>query len=226
MTGNNRLFVLLCVVAAPLVTLGWTFPSAPAGKRGQVELAVFRGFDLGSLFGGSSSSKLAADETAQERERARNELLELFQSSQKVKRSAVEEKIQALAAFSPVKETAASPLLQKEWNLLWTTEKEINFFLDFGLASAVSQTINGVDLGNTIAFKRGGGLFVKGTLSIPDPSGMRTEFKFDTATLDLAKWGSYDFPPVGEGWFDTIYLDDSLRVDTNSRDDILICTPA
>ena len=65
-----------------------------------------------------------------------------------------------------------------------------------------------------------------GSLSIPDASGQRTAFEFDTATLDLAKWGSYNFPPVGEGWFDTIYLDDSLRVDTNSRDDILICAPA
>mmetsp|Transcript_8515 Transcript_8515/g.12130 ORF Transcript_8515/g.12130 Transcript_8515/m.12130 type:complete len:89 (+) Transcript_8515:420-686(+) len=86
-----------------------------------------------------------------------------------------------------------------------------------------------------IEFKRGGGLGVKGTLSIPDDvsigkndeiKSVRTNFKFDSATLDLGQWGSYTVPPVGEGWFDTIYLDEDLRIDFNSRDDILICTPA
>ena len=52
---------------------------------------------------------------------------------------------------------------------------------------------------------------------------MRTNFKFKNASLDLGRWGEYNFPPVGEGWFDTIYLDEGLRIDTNSRDDILIC---
>lgn len=52
---------------------------------------------------------------------------------------------------------------------------------------------------------------------------LRTQFKFLNAKLDIGKWGVYNFPPVGEGWFDTIYLDEDLRIDTNSRDDILIC---
>ena len=36
-----------------------------------------------------------------------------------------------------------------------------------------------------IVFARGGGLGVSGTLSIPDVSGLRTDFQFTTATLDL-----------------------------------------
>jgi hypothetical protein len=65
---------------------------------------------------------------------------------------------------------------------------------------------------------------VKGRLTIAEPQGIRTDFEFESATLDLGKWGSYALPPVGKGWFDTIYLDENLRVDINSRDDILICT--
>ena len=76
---------------------------------------------------------------------------------------------------------------------------------------------------NTIPFVNGGSLGVQGTIQ-PDPTNpLRTNFEFESATLDLAKWGSYNLPPIGKGWFDTIYLDDELRVDENSRNDILIC---
>ena len=81
-------------------------------------------------------------------------------------------------------------------------------------------------LDNNIEFVRGGGgFYVSGKLSIPDLEGVRTNFEFETAQLDLGTWGQYQFPPIGAGWFDTIYLDETLRVDVNSRDDILICTP-
>lgn len=71
---------------------------------------------------------------------------------------------------------------------------------------------------------------VSGELSLPDNDGrgdqmLRTNFVFSSATLDLGRWGSFSVPPIGKGWFETLYLDDTLRVDTNSRDDILICTP-
>jgi hypothetical protein len=108
---------------------------------------------------------------------------------------------------------------------IWTTEKEINFFLDGGWATEVSQTIHGSQLENMIPFTRGGSLGVAGTLAVADAAGMRTAFQFDSATLDLGRWGKYTLPPVGAGWFDTLYLDGELRVDINSRDDILICAP-
>ncbi len=93
-------------------------------------------------------------------------------------------------------------------------------------------------LENNIPFRKGGSFGVKGKLSIPGNSndnqstsidvstssqGLRTEFEFETASLDLGKWGTYSFPPVGKGWFDTVYLDESFRIDLNSRNDILIC---
>jgi hypothetical protein len=107
----------------------------------------------------------------------------------------------------------------------WTTEKEINVFNDWGISGTISQTIDGPDLLNMIPFRRGGSFGVKGRLTISDPDGIRTDFEFESATLDLGKWGCYQLPPIGKGWFDTIFLDDDLRVDVNSRDDILICTP-
>ena len=109
----------------------------------------------------------------------------------------------------------------------WTTEKEINLFVDWNLSNYVYQTISGNEIKNGIEFKNGGGLFVSGSLSVPEDEmyeGKRTNFEFTTATLDLAKWGAFTIPPVGAGWFETIYLDDELRVDINSRNDILICT--
>ena len=106
----------------------------------------------------------------------------------------------------------------------WTTEKEINFFADWGISDTISQTIASPVLENMIPFRRGGSFGVKGILTVPDPDGIRTDFEFESATLDLGGWGSFDLPPVGKGWFDTVFLDDDLRVDINSRDDILICT--
>jgi hypothetical protein len=126
---------------------------------------------------------------------------------------------------------------------LWTSEKEINFFLDRGISTQIEQTLtNGQVLENWIPFVKGGGFGVTGTIrpatttttsnndgsSNDDTAGtsgnnIRTEFEFKSAKLDLNKWGTYNFPPIGSGWFDTIYLDEELRIDWNSRNDILIC---
>lgn len=120
---------------------------------------------------------------------------------------------------------------------LWTTEKEINFFIDWNISGQITQTLGNGVLQNNIPFQKGGSFGVKGKLSIPESSNneynnmicsmdsrvMRTQFEFESATLDLGTWGKYEFPPVGKGWFDTVYLDDTFRIDVNSRDDILIC---
>jgi hypothetical protein len=147
-------------------------------------------------------------------------------SQRGVERERIEVLLEELGTLSPTKQTANSPLLQNKWLLVWTTEKEINFFLDWNLSNEITQTIDGTLLENNIPFVKGGSFGVKGELSIPDVAGTRTDFTFTTATLDLGSWGKFNFPPVGKGWFDTIYLDEDLRVDTNSRNDILICVPS
>lgn len=66
---------------------------------------------------------------------------------------------------------------------------------------------------------------MSGGLSANDANPLRTDFQFGSATLDLGVRfiPTLNLPPVGKGWFDTVFLDEELRVDTNSRDDILIC---
>jgi len=142
-------------------------------------------------------------------------------------RESIEVLIDELKEIRPIESTADSPLLQKEWLLVWTTEKEINIFIDWNISDQITQTITKDNsLINDIRFQKGGSLSVAGLLGKDgNNDSIRTNFKFESATLDLARWGSYNFPPLGKGWFDTVYLDEELRVDLNSRDDILICIP-
>lgn len=110
-------------------------------------------------------------------------------------------------------------------NRVWTTEKEINFFSDFNISADISQTItsDGV-LTNMIPFQKGGSFGVVGKVEADENIPQRTNFVFESAKLDLGKF-QFTLPPVGQGWFETLYLDEELRVDLNSRNDILICTP-
>lgn len=155
----------------------------------------------------------------------RKELKELLQQEcENNNRQKIEGIIAELQQVNPTPDSAKSPLLQRKWLLIWTTEKEINLFIDWNLCGDIYQTIDGTMLENMIPFQRDGYFGVKGALSA-EGDGVRTNFEFNEATLDLGRWGSFKIPPVGKGWFDTLYLDNQLRVDTNSRNDILICRP-
>ena len=100
------------------------------------------------------------------------------------------------------------------------------FFIQNRISNKITQTLSNGVLENYIPFVKGGGFGVTGTIrpAPDDTNGCRTEFVFKSAELDLGRWGVYEFPPIGEGWFDTIYLDNDLRIDSNSRNDILICS--
>ena len=97
--------------------------------------------------------------------------------------------------------------------------------MEKGISTRIEQRLSdGKVLENWIPFVRGGGFGVTGSIQpAVNGDGLRTEFKFESAKLDIGKWGKYNFPPLGEGWFDTVYLDEELRIDLNSRNDILIC---
>jgi hypothetical protein len=73
---------------------------------------AFGNFDFGSIFGQQSSKP-----DASERERLKKELLETCRRQPLATRDDVEQKLADLTPFSPVRATAASPLLQKEWIL-------------------------------------------------------------------------------------------------------------
>jgi hypothetical protein len=124
----------------------------------------------------------------------------------------VESIIDELAPLNPTPKTARSSLLRRGWALEWTTEREINFFLEWGLGKGITQTLDGDTLAIYIPFVGGSGVLgVMGRISVDEgmEGSMRTTFKFERANLNLGRWGEYSFPPIGEGWFDTIYLDDS-----------------
>ena len=221
----------ICVALVCLLWLGCVQSFAPVFQAASFldsVQAIFAPNAKGGEAGGTNAAK---------REELKKALLGECRSDSggimKAKRARIENIINELAPLSPIVDTATSPQLQKEWLMAFTTEKEINFFVDLGITSrsGVSQTIDGDSmLGNLIEFKRGGGLSVSGELSAAETEGdgeprLRTNFVFTEANLDLGRWGSFKIPPVGEGWFETLYLDNTLRVDINSRDDILICTP-
>ncbi|KAL7464150.1 hypothetical protein ACHAXS_004484 [Conticribra weissflogii] len=125
-------------------------------------------------------------------------------------RQRMEELIGELRDLNPTSETALSPLVRKAWVLWeWTSEKEINFFLEKRISDRITQTLSfDNNLENNIPFVKGGSFNVSGYIS-PDENKedyLRTNFKFIDAKLDLG-WIKFNFPPIGEGWFDTIYLD-------------------
>ena len=208
MANILRLATFFCVaVAHPAVGFGRAF--------GQIKVP-----DTAALLKGFLNPK--GDGALIQRRKELKDRLQ--QECEKNDRLQIEEIIAELQQLTPTPNSASSQLLQRKWLLAWTTEKEINLFIDWNLSSDIYQTIDGSVLENMIPFQMGGYLGVKGNLSA-ELDGVRTNFEFTEATLDLGRWGSFNIPPVGKGWFDTVYLDKELRVDTNSRNDILICRP-
>ena len=120
-------------------------------------------------------------------------------------------------------------LLERKWSILYTSEKEVNVFVDRGWApslASVTQTISPSGLANSIPFAGGGYLSVSGPISPSPSSPRRTDFSFTSAKLSLPPLPAISLPPVGAGWFDTLFLDRRLRVDVNSRGDVLVLVPA
>mmetsp|Transcript_4299 Transcript_4299/g.6557 ORF Transcript_4299/g.6557 Transcript_4299/m.6557 type:complete len:220 (-) Transcript_4299:655-1314(-) len=180
--------------------------------------------NLSSLFNSNNSNRNSNQKIELRRSELKNELLELCQSK-KADRSDIDVAIDRLKEVRPFAGTANSPLLQKEWSLIWTTEKEINIFSDWNISGDITQTIQSNKLVNDIPFRKGGSFAVNGIVTPDEEREERTNFKFESAKLDV-QWFAVTLPPIGEGWFDTVYLDESFRVDVNSRDDILICSCA
>jgi PAP_fibrillin len=131
--------------------------------------------------------------------------------------------------------------LPGQWELVYTTEKEINFFKTswpFAKVSFISQRIDLYDenqpiVENFIDFEGGGQFAVTGTVQVDDDNKQqqqqqqqqdgerpydRVAFSFTSATAVL--WGkSISLPPTGAGWFDTMFCNDKYRLSRDSRGD-------
>jgi len=131
-----------------------------------------------------------------------------------------------LSTLNPTENPARSPLFSGEWEPLWTTEKELNFFVDKGLFGLPWERtyqkidIAGGTLENVIQFEDGS-LKVKSTISPDAEQGQRFNFAFNEATVRYRKI-ELSLPPVGKGWGELLFLDNELRIQRDIRGDLLI----
>lgn len=116
--------------------------------------------------------------------------------------------------------------LPGQWQLIFTTEKEVNFFKTSWPFADVRGITQGIDpyttckLENLISFEGGGEFAVTGTVSPCDSESEydRVEFEFDNAVA--RGWGrELKLPPVGSGWFDTMFCDSQYRLSRDNRGD-------
>lgn len=117
--------------------------------------------------------------------------------------------------------------LPGQWKLLFTTEKEINFFKTswpFAKVSTIRQDIDPYQrctVNNAICFEGGGEFAVTGTVVVAEDVTTeydRVNFEFTKAVI--RGWGKeLQVPPVGSGWFETLYCDDEYRLSRDSRGD-------
>ncbi|KAK1261754.1 hypothetical protein QJS04_geneDACA018465 [Acorus gramineus] len=141
------------------------------------------------------------------------------------KRSKIVVAIEALAEVGKGTVTTDSRL-SETWRMLWTTEKEQLFIIkNAGFfrtqAGDVLQVIDveGGTLNNVITFPPSGVFFVRSTIEVA--SSQRVNFRFTSAVLRGENW-ELPLPPFGQGWFETVYMDDDIRVVKDIRDDYLV----
>ncbi|MGK3734461.1 MAG: hypothetical protein ACI8RD_003320 [Bacillariaceae sp.] len=138
--------------------------------------------------------------------------------------------------------------LSGRWELIYTTEKEINFFKTslwpFANVSSITQNLDLYDtqkINNIIEFEGGGQFIVAGTCTavlenenenenndskkndndngnVEDEQYDRVAFEFTGATAIV--WDKeINLPPIGAGWFDTMFCNDEYRLSNDSRQD-------
>jgi len=137
--------------------------------------------------------------------------------------------VDALSAKSPTASPAGSGRFSGDWDLLWTTESEIRACVKSGLLGcACTGVYQNIDvaagtLENVIAFEDDSFLSVGSTLApdASDPSGKRFDFKFEACRLQYRGFG-VPLPPIGKGWGDILFLDDTLRIQKDIRGDLLV----
>ncbi|KAK7256504.1 hypothetical protein RIF29_29955 [Crotalaria pallida] len=164
---------------------------------------------------------------------ARNHLLTLISDQDRgiktqtdpLKRASIVDAIEAMADLGAGSVTTGDSL-SGTWRLLWTTEKEQLFIIDkahlFGTrAGDVLQVIDvrNRTLNNVITFPPDGVFFVRSGIEIASPQ--RVNFRFTSAVLRGKNW-EIPLPPFGQGWFETVYLDDDLRLAKDIRGDYLV----
>mgnify|MGYP003686071025 CR=1 FL=1 len=115
------------------------------------------------------------------------------------------------------------------WSLEWTTEKEVLFLRDNGLlgleCTGIFQDISlrTGRLEQLVLFE--GGFLRVGSTAAAQPGSERVDFRFDSCA---ARWRGIELalPPKGDGWFETVYADERVRVSRDVRGDTQVVTRA
>ena len=79
-----------------------------------------------------------------------------------------------------------------------------------------------MSLQNLISFEDGGSFIVEGDLLDYELSTDRTAFKFSNAKVDIAQKFTLEVPPIGSGYFETMYVNEKYRLSKDSRGDYSI----
>ncbi|XP_031269696.1 probable plastid-lipid-associated protein 11, chloroplastic [Pistacia vera] len=183
------------------------------------------------------TSKITCSSITSESQLAKQELLNLISDQERglktqkdpAKLSAIIKAIDAMAVIGRDMVTTDNSL-SATWRLLWTTEKEQLFIIEKAnlfstQAGDVLQVIDvekGV-LNNVITFPPDGVFFVRSDIEIASPK--RVNFRFTSAVLRGKSW-EIPLPPFGKGWFESVYLDDDIRIAKDIRGDYLVVNRA
>ena len=116
------------------------------------------------------------------------------------------------------------------WRMLYTTDKETNFLLDVCGGTAAYQIIDveRASLRNVVEWGRKRAFVVDSEISLDEADAEggweqgRVNFVFTAAGLKLRSGPTVPVPPFGKGWFDTVFLDDELRISKDVRGDTLV----
>ena len=127
-----------------------------------------------------------------------------------------------LPALNPTAEPARSAeLFSGEWECRYTTVKELIFAQEKGLLGLPwKRTYQTVDLEagslkNVIQFEEGA-LTVDSRIAPSDGDGAKFDFAFTSCAV---RWRGFEapLPPVGKGWGELLYLDETLRLQRDVR---------
>lgn len=186
MVAILRLFILLLCGVSSVYSF-----SAPSLRISSSQAKAPWQKVLESLFPAATSNTGAASNsnTNQQRNELKQKLVSICRENIGYNtpeiRQNIESIIDELSQLNPTPQTAISPKLRQRWILEWTTEKEINFFLEKGFSNEIIQTLtdDGI-LENNIPFDKGGSFGVTGEINVDEKRSVRTNFKFKNA-----KWG-------------------------------------
>lgn len=155
------------------------------------------------------------------------ELENLIEASQSGLDKSYDEKIkETMTEISQSRSGDQRELLSGRWELVYTTEKEINFFKTswpFAKVSSITQKLDLAEtqtVNNVIQFESGGKFAVTGNANGVDGDDEYDRVAFQFTNARAVVWGNeIQLPPVGTGWFDTMYCEDDLRLSCDSRGD-------